>query len=138
MAKASRRKASSFEHRKPPLTELALESARTALIRRRQVDLKRVAAFIKRFMTLALSVHTETALRCLSLVQELLRKYPKLQILLDSDSITSEGVYRFDIDEPEHCSALSSTLWELVLLRIHYNPSVAKLSTQLAQSDKQE
>eukprot|EP00741_Cyanophora_paradoxa_P013478 tig00020693_g13015.t1 len=114
----------------------ALEALEVCLLDRRQVDLTRAAGFVKRLCTLALHVHPPEAVALLSLVQELLFKYPKAQQLLDSDHPVAAGVYLPQVDDPEHSNPFSSTLWELSALQRHYHPYVARFAALVANSQR--
>ena len=49
------------------------------------------------------------------------QKHPKVQQLLDNDHDGS-GVFMPELNDPEHCNALASTLWEFALLKVPYTP----------------
>lgn len=46
-----------------------------------------------------------------------LQVFPKMDLLLDNESQGS-GVYLPELDEPEHCNAQNTALWELHLLQV--------------------
>lgn len=41
-----------------------------------------------------------------------------VDVLLDVDPSVGQGVYNPELEEPEHCHAASSALWELTLLQV--------------------
>lgn len=53
-----------------------------------------------------------------------------MDLLLDNESQGS-GVYLPELDEPEHCNAQNTALWELHLLQRHYHPTVQKFAAHL-------
>ncbi|XP_006825730.1 nucleolar complex protein 3 homolog [Saccoglossus kowalevskii] len=100
--------------------------------RRKQVTLQRVLAFTKRLCVLALHVFPNAALGLLAAVRSFLQMHTKCDVLLDNDS-TGSGVYLAELQEPEHCNAHNTTLWELYLLKRHYHPYVQKYSSHLCK-----
>ena len=76
-----------------------------------------MATFLKRLSILTLNTDAATAMGLLSVLHHLLSKYPAVRQLLDSDK-TSVGKYLPELEDPQHCNALSSTLWELALLLV--------------------
>jgi len=98
---------------------------------RKTVPVDRVAAFLKRLSILALNADTATTMGLLSISHYLLRKYPAVRQLLDSDR-TGVGKYIPELEDPQHCNAMSSTLWESALLMNHYHPIVSKTAKEVA------
>ncbi|CAL1548689.1 unnamed protein product, partial [Lymnaea stagnalis] len=91
--------------------------------RRRQVSQQRILAFIKRLTTLCLQQTSETAIAFLAAVRKFFHTYKYSDILFDTEAQGS-GVYLPYLEDPEHCCANSTSLWELHLLRHHYSPAV--------------
>lgn len=52
-------------------------------------------------------------------------------MLLDLESTSASGAFRAELDEPEHCNAASTALWELHALARHYHPTVAAVARHL-------
>ncbi|CAG8487162.1 7448_t:CDS:10 [Paraglomus occultum] len=117
-------------------TDTELEMLRKGLdfifFRRRQIPLDRSAAFIKRLSTSCLNWPSETVLLCLNTIQRLIQKQQRLDALLDSDDLSSNGIYMPELDEPELCNPFATNLWELCLLENHYDPKVRSAATALA------
>ncbi|XP_075614379.1 nucleolar complex protein 3 homolog isoform X2 [Balearica regulorum gibbericeps] len=98
--------------------------------RRKQVSQQRALAFLKRLSTLALHVLPNSSVGILATNRVLMQTFPKMDLLLDNDSQGS-GVYLPELDEPEHCNAQNTALWELHLLQRHYHPTVQKFAAHL-------
>nr|XP_054766140.1 nucleolar complex protein 3 homolog [Lytechinus pictus] len=49
--------------------------------------------------------------------------YTKTDVLLDNES-TGSGTFMPEIEDPEHCHAHNTALWELTLIEDHYHPTV--------------
>ncbi|NXI63352.1 NOC3L protein, partial [Anseranas semipalmata] len=99
--------------------------------RRKQVSQQRALAFIKRLSTLALHVLPNSSVGILATNRVLMQTFPKMDLLLDNESQGS-GVYLPELDEPEHCNAQNTALWELHLLQRHYHPTVQKFAAHLS------
>ncbi|NXQ91147.1 NOC3L protein, partial [Nyctibius grandis] len=98
--------------------------------RRKQVSQQRALAFLKRLSTLALHVLPNSSVGILATNRVLMQTFPKMDLLLDNESQGS-GVYIPELDEPEHCNAQNTALWELHLLQRHYHPTVQKFAAHL-------
>ncbi|XP_032840054.2 nucleolar complex protein 3 homolog isoform X1 [Tyto alba] len=98
--------------------------------RRKQVSQQRALAFLKRLSTLSLHVLPNSGIGILATNRVLMQIFPKMDLLLDNESQGS-GVYLPELDEPEHCNAQNTALWELHLLQRHYHPTVQKFAAHL-------
>ncbi|NXK71873.1 NOC3L protein, partial [Amazona guildingii] len=98
--------------------------------RRKQVSQQRALAFLKRLSTLALHVLPNSSVGILATNRILMQTFPRMDLLLDNESQGS-GVYLPELDEPEHCNAQNTALWELHLLQRHYHPTVQKFAAHL-------
>ncbi|XP_030344198.1 nucleolar complex protein 3 homolog [Strigops habroptila] len=98
--------------------------------RRKQVSQQRALAFLKRLSTLALHVLPNSSVGILATNRVLMQTFPRMDLLLDNESQGS-GVYLPELDEPEHCNAQNTALWELHLLQRHYHPTVQKFAAHL-------
>ncbi|KAM7103129.1 nucleolar complex protein 3 homolog isoform 1-T1 [Ciconia maguari] len=98
--------------------------------RRKQVSQQRALAFLKRLSTLALHVLPNSSVGILATNRVFMQTFPKMDLLLDNESQGS-GVYLPELDEPEHCNAQNTALWELHLLQRHYHPTVQKFAAHL-------
>ncbi|KAM6347183.1 nucleolar complex protein 3 homolog isoform 2-T2 [Alca torda] len=98
--------------------------------RRKQVSQQRALAFLKRLSTLALHVLPNSSVGILATNRVLMQIFPKMDLLLDNESQGS-GIYLPELDEPEHCNAQNTALWELHLLQRHYHPMVRTFAAHL-------
>ena len=49
---------------------------------------------------------------------KLFQMHPNTSSLLDSDGSLGSGVYLPELDDPDHCEAQATTLWELTTLMV--------------------
>ncbi len=52
-------------------------------------------------------------------------------MLLDLDTSAGSGIFLAELEEPEHCNAGSTALWELHSLVRHYHPIVNKFAKHI-------
>uniref|UniRef100_A0A665X851 CCAAT-binding factor domain-containing protein n=1 Tax=Echeneis naucrates TaxID=173247 RepID=A0A665X851_ECHNA len=91
-----------------------------------------VAAFVKRLARLALTAPPAGLLLLLPFISNLIRRHPSCRILVHkptTEDETLEDPYLMDEEDPAHCRALESSLWEVKTLQKHYHPDVAKTAT---------
>jgi len=111
---------------------IALDCLENMLIKRRKkVSVHRVLAFTKRISTLALQVQHNSSIALLNLVRILMMTHRQTDVLFDIDSTAGSGVFLAELEEPEHCNAGSTALWELHTLTRHYHPIVEKFARHL-------
>ncbi|KAJ7582746.1 nucleolar complex-associated protein-domain-containing protein [Mycena floridula] len=95
----------------------------------------RSAAFAKRLLSVSLHWPSNTALRALEFVRVLLSKDFKLRALLSTEDRTFDGVYRPDVDDPQLCNPLGTSLWELYALQDkHWDRRVREEAEKLINS----
>ncbi|GAB9464216.1 Nucleolar complex protein 3 [Globisporangium polare] len=112
----------------------ALLCVEAVFIRRKEIVVDRVAAFIKRLLLISIHLQPHQMLAVMSLIRSLFHRYSKLQQLLESDvDRVSSGEYRADVDDPDFTNPYSTALWELALLNRHYHPVVASFSVGTAE-----
>jgi len=102
-----------------------------------QLSLQRIAAYIKRLLTLSLHLPHNASLAIISVVHKLLLRYPKTQQLLDTECVGS-GEYTPEVEDPENCNAFASTAWEFALLNKHVHPVVKSYSQLVCKMEKIE
>jgi nucleolar complex protein 3 len=113
---------------------LLVRSLELMLTQRRILALDRVTAYAKRILTLSLHLPPQGALSILLVLNQILRKYPKTQQLLDTE-ISGMGTYMPEVEDPEHCNAFAATAWEFSLLTEHVHPSVTNLARMVLNQD---
>ncbi|EDQ88262.1 uncharacterized protein MONBRDRAFT_32917 [Monosiga brevicollis MX1] len=96
----------------PQHFHLALDCINSTLLRRVEISVERVAAFAKRLLVVSLHMEHHNEVAALVMVKLLLQKYPRLQPMLDNDTLAT-GVYMPEMESPEHTNALTTALWEL-------------------------
>jgi len=98
--------------------------------RRKQVSQQRILAFIKRLTTLSLQQNPEGAVAYLAAVRQLIHSYKYSDIMFDSE-VQGSGVYLPYLEDPEHCCANSTSLWELHVLSKHFDPAVRQFTQHM-------
>ncbi|KAK2148093.1 hypothetical protein LSH36_516g00022, partial [Paralvinella palmiformis] len=66
----------------------------------------------------------------LAMVRGFMQFYPKTDLLLDTD-YQGSGTFLPNLEEPEHCNAHNTALYELHFLQRHYHPMVRRYSTHI-------
>ncbi|KAM6897544.1 nucleolar complex protein 3 homolog [Xenentodon cancila] len=105
--------------------------------RRKQVTLQRAMAFVKRLSTLGLHVLPDASVGILAAVRAAMHAFPRCDFLLDNE-IQGSGSYLAELDEPEHCNAQNTALWELHTLQRHYHPVVRRFGVHLSKGAPSE
>ncbi|KAM3592057.1 uncharacterized protein V6R79_012117 [Siganus canaliculatus] len=105
--------------------------------RKKQVTLQRAMAFIKRLSALSLHVLPNASVGLLSANRAAMHAFPKCDFLLDNE-VHGSGFYLPELEEPEHCNAQNTALWELHTLQRHYHPVVRQLAFHLCQGAPSE
>lgn len=98
--------------------------------RRHEVSTERIAAFMKRLISMSTCLPTNYSMAIYSLFRQTLIKYDKLRTLIENETL-STGIYHEYIDDPERCNAFATTGWELSLMHNHFNPTVAAYARHL-------
>ncbi|XP_061837190.1 nucleolar complex protein 3 homolog isoform X1 [Nerophis lumbriciformis] len=105
--------------------------------RRKQVTLQRAMAFIKRLSMLSLHVLPNASVGILAANRAALHSFPKCDFLLDNE-VQGSGFYLPELDQPEHCNAQNTALWELHTLQRHFHPVVRQLAVHLSRGAPSE
>lgn len=117
---------------------IVLQCLDTMLIRRKkQVTLQRAMAFMKRLSMLSLHVLPNASVALLAAGRASMHAFHKCDLLLDNN-VQGSGFYLPELDEPEHCNARNTSLWELHTLQKHYHPVVQKMARHLSQGAPSE
>lgn len=93
--------------------------------RKKQLTMARVLAFCKRSSSIALHTSPETSAVYLTFVRILLQDHPKADLLMDSEYFGS-GSFDPLLPDPEFCNANATRLWEIHLLRKHFDAFVGR------------
>ncbi|XP_008303033.1 nucleolar complex protein 3 homolog [Stegastes partitus] len=99
--------------------------------RRKQVTLQRAMAFVKRLSMLSLHVLPNASVGILAANRAAMHSFPKCDFLLDNE-VQGSGFYLPELDQPEHCNAQNTALWELHTLQRHYHPVVRRFAVHLS------
>ncbi|KAH9105025.1 hypothetical protein AeMF1_019025 [Aphanomyces euteiches] len=107
----------------------ALLCVEAVFIKRKEIVVDRVAAFIKRLLVVSMFLYPNQILAVSALIRSLFHRYSKLHQLLENDQDrVASGIYRADVNDPDFCNPFASACWELSLLGKHYHPTVASFS----------
>ncbi|XP_013776685.1 nucleolar complex protein 3 homolog [Limulus polyphemus] len=101
------------------------------LKRKKQLTHHRVLAFLKRLCTVSLQTSHEGTLGILAVVRTMMQSHKQADILLDPESSGGSGVYLPTLEDPEHCNASATALWELKFLQRHYHPVVVEYTNHI-------
>ncbi|GFT29323.1 nucleolar complex protein 4 homolog B [Trichonephila clavipes] len=87
-----------------------------------------IAAFVKKLSRIALISRTDSVLRILCLVINLMIRHKSVSVLFHREDPTTAFEDPFDFDEPDpaKCRAIESSLWEIKTLQSHVVPSVCR------------
>ncbi|PIC23175.1 hypothetical protein B9Z55_016963 [Caenorhabditis nigoni] len=120
------------EHRKNQIV-MAAKTLETMLVtRRKAVPLSRVAAFVKRLLSIATVLDDFPALCIVSLVRSLFIAHPKLSSMIEDEEGGAPGVFRQDIDDPDVANALASDVRdELSMLARRRNVELSRFANNI-------
>uniref|UniRef100_A0A915B6G7 NOC3-like protein n=1 Tax=Parascaris univalens TaxID=6257 RepID=A0A915B6G7_PARUN len=102
-------------------------------LRRKQVPLGRVAAFVKRLLIICCILPSHCVVAILAGIRTFFISHPRLSSMLENaEEVAASGLFKPDIDDPDCCNALSSTITsELSVLCKHPDPLVVQLAKHL-------
>ncbi|KDO31008.1 hypothetical protein SPRG_04196 [Saprolegnia parasitica CBS 223.65] len=111
----------------------ALQCVEAVFVRRKEIMVDRVAAFVKRLALVSTYLPPHQILAVSALIRSLFHRYNKLHQLLENDQDrVASGVYRADVNDPDFSNPFAAACWELTLLAQHYHPVVASFSAGTA------
>ena len=119
--------------------EAAIQCIDHALLQRRELSTARLAAFIKRLTSTSLQCPPHSAVPLLACARQISSRYSSSpsskvgRMLENEDDIVGEGMFAPEAEDPEHCNAHATSLWELSLLRYSIHPNVAEHSMAMAE-----
>lgn len=112
--------------------DILLKCLDVMVIKRRQLNTRqRTLAFIKRLCTVALQNSGHGVVALLSIVRCLMISDRRNDVLLETEESGGSGIFLPELEDPEHCQAQASTLWELNYLVRHYHPVVRRYARHL-------
>ncbi|CAL1286395.1 unnamed protein product [Larinioides sclopetarius] len=94
------------------------------LRKKKKISFSRILAFIKRVCSVSLQTPVHGTLGLLCSVRNIMMNVKGADILLDSENSIGSGIFLPEMEDPEHCNAQSTALWELHLLKTHYHPAI--------------
>ncbi|XP_078586148.1 LOW QUALITY PROTEIN: nucleolar complex protein 3 homolog, partial [Branchiostoma floridae x Branchiostoma japonicum] len=106
--------------------------------RRKQVSMQRAFAFLKRLCTLSLQLLPNSILGTLAASRDFLKVFPRTDMLLQIEETQGGGMYLPELQEPEHCNAHTTALWELHHLNRHYHPHVRRYAAHILRKAPSE
>ena len=103
---------------------LACDTLEALVLKRRQLSMDVVAAFVKRISSVALHLQLPNALALMSIVRRAVIQYGGVREILDSEADRAlREPFKAYTTDPTKAGALSSSLWELVALQRHWHPA---------------
>lgn len=114
--------------------EMVVKAFEFIFFRQRQVGKLRVEAFAKRLMIASLQMPEKSAIAALKILDKMTKKFPALASLYSTEDRVANGIYRMDVDQPEHSNPEAATIWETLFLEQHYSPKVARAATVVPKS----
>lgn len=106
--------------------QVALRTIELMLLEQRSLSVVRVAAFVKRLLTVSLAFRPWEVHAVLQIVTAIVARYPKVAQMLSSEVSMGSGQYRPDADEPDYANPFATSLWEVALLHRSYHPRLRK------------
>ncbi|KAG5361528.1 Nucleolar complex-associated protein 3 [Yarrowia sp. C11] len=116
--------------------EMVVKSFEGIFLQQKHVSKLRVQAFAKRLATICLQLPEKSCMAGLKILDRLNKKFTVMTALYSSDDRITNGVYRMDVDQPDHANPEASTIWETVLLEKHFSPDIAKAAKLVPRNVK--
>ena len=105
--------------------ELLIRAIDSILFKEHSVPPTRRSAFSKRLAIVGLNAPEKSAAVALRLLERITARFSaRMTNLYDTEGRVMNGEYRLAHDHPDQSMALSTTLWEVALLKRHYSPNV--------------
>lgn len=103
------------------------------LRKKKKISFSRILAFTKRISTVSLQTPMHATLALMCAVRSILTNVKGSDILLDTESTVGSGIYFPEMEDPEHCNAQSTALWDFHILKKHYCPFIKLYSQYILQ-----
>ncbi|KAF9170605.1 hypothetical protein BGX21_011046 [Mortierella sp. AD011] len=99
-----------------------------------KIPVVRSASFLKRIAIASLQFPNKSMKDFLAIMKKLIQKQPQLdQLLTGSDEDRAgNGVYLPSLNDPELCNPMAASLWELEVMKSHFDPKVRQMARELA------
>jgi nucleolar complex protein 3 len=91
----------------------------------KSVSKLKVQAFTKRLSISSLHFPEKSTIAALKILDKLSKKFSVVNELYSVEDRVANGLYRMDVDIPEHSNPEAATIWETAILGNHYSPGVA-------------
>lgn len=105
-------------------TDMLVSCLEFLFMRKRAVSKVRLLAFTKRLAECSLQFPERSSMIALKALREMVKQNPEAAALLQIHDRVGRGSYNFEAEVPEQANAEVSTLWEIALLKQHYDPRV--------------
>ncbi|KAF1752777.1 hypothetical protein GCK72_019332 [Caenorhabditis remanei] len=120
------------EQRKNQIVMAAKTLETMLVIRRKAVPLSRVAAFVKRLLSIATVLDDFPALCIVALVRLMFIAHPKLSSMIEDEEGGAPGIFRQDIDDPDVANALATDVRdELSMLARRRNVELSRFANNI-------
>ena len=105
-------------------TDMMVRCLEMLFLKHRGVSKMRLLAFTKRLAECSLQFPERSSLVALKVLHQMVREHPEARALLTVEDRVGRGNYNPEALVPEQANAEVSTIWEVALLREHYDPRV--------------
>jgi len=108
-------------------TNLVLRCLNLAFLKRREFSNTRVAAFIKKLLTVAVHAPPYCSASMIAFARLLFHRYQGTHQLLENElDVVSSGKYSPFTEDPDYSNPFAAAAWELSALKFHIQPVVSK------------
>lgn len=105
-------------------TDLLVRCLELLFFKRRGVSRPRMLAFTKRLAECSIQFPERSCLVALKAMRELVKQHPEAAALLSTEDRVGRGNYDPSAEVPEQANSEVATIWEVALLRTHYDPRI--------------
>lgn len=115
-------------------TEMVLRTLDAVFFKHRTQGVNRLAPFVKRLSSIMLHLPEKSSVAILELNKRLLTRYGKLHALWSTDESAGDGSYDGYTDNYELSNPVTTSIWEMSLLRKHFSPKVKKAGNSILET----
>lgn len=112
-------------------TDLLVRCLELLFFKRRGVSRPRLLAFTKRLAECSIQFPERSCLVALKAMRELVKQHPEAAALLSTEDRVGRGNYDPTAEVPEQANAEVATVWEVALLKSHYDPRVQQAAKDI-------